>query len=59
VPNVPLLGGFAAISGVITLAAVIAAIRDRFTGKVCDGNVAAASAAYETVVREMEEAAHA
>ena len=59
VPNVPLLGGFAAVSGVITLEAVVAAIRDRFSGKVCDGNVAAASAAYETVAREMEEAAHA
>ncbi len=59
VPNVPLLGGFAAVSGVITLEAVVAAIRDRFSGKVCDGNVAAASAAYEAVAREMEEAAHA
>jgi len=59
VPNVPLLGGFAAVSGVITLDAVIAAIRERFSGKVRDGNVAAASAAYETVAHEMEEAAHA
>jgi pyruvate ferredoxin oxidoreductase gamma subunit len=59
VPNVPLLGGFAAISGVISLDAVIAAIKEKFSGKVCDGNVAAASAAYETVLREMEEAAHA
>jgi pyruvate ferredoxin oxidoreductase gamma subunit len=59
VPNVPLLGGFAAVSGVISLEAVIAAIRDRFSGKVCEGNVAAASAAYAAVAREMEEAAHA
>jgi pyruvate ferredoxin oxidoreductase gamma subunit len=59
VPNVPLLGGFAAVSGVISLEAVLAAIRERFSGKLCDGNVAAASAAYETVAREMEEAAHA
>jgi pyruvate ferredoxin oxidoreductase gamma subunit len=59
VPNVPLLGGFAAISGVISLDAVIAAIRTKFSGKVCDGNIAAATAAYHTVAREMEEAAHA
>jgi len=59
VPNVPLLGGFAAISGVISLDAVIAAIKDKFSGKVCDGNIAAATAAYEAVMREMGEAAHA
>jgi pyruvate ferredoxin oxidoreductase gamma subunit len=59
VPNVPLLGGFAAISRVITLEAVVAAIKERFAGKVADGNIAAATAAYNTVVREMEEAAHA
>jgi pyruvate ferredoxin oxidoreductase gamma subunit len=59
VPNVPLLGGFAAISGVISLDAVIAAIREKFAGKVCEGNIAAATAAYRAVVQEMEEAAHA
>ena len=59
VPNVPLLGGFAAVSAVISLDAVIRAIRDKFSGKVCDGNIAAATAAYETVMREMEETAHA
>jgi pyruvate ferredoxin oxidoreductase gamma subunit len=59
VPNVPLLGGFAAVSAVISLDAVIAAIKEKFSGKVCDGNIAAASAAYETVLREMEEPAHA
>lgn len=32
VPNVPRLGGFAAISGVISLDAVISAIKDRFSG---------------------------
>ena len=59
VPNVPLLGGFAAISAVISLEAVIAAIREKFSGKVCDGNIAAASAAYDSVKCEMEEARHA
>lgn len=58
VPNVPLLGGFAAVSGIIQLDSVIKAIRERFSGKVADGNIAAAKEAYEIVRKEME-AAHA
>jgi len=58
VPNVPLLGGFAAVSGVIRLESVIKAIHDRFSGKVADGNIAAATEAYRIVQQEME-AAHA
>jgi pyruvate ferredoxin oxidoreductase gamma subunit len=46
-PNAALLGGFAALSGVISLAAVAGAINDRFSGKVAQGNIAAATAAYE------------
>ncbi len=38
-PNAALLGGFAAISGLITLASVEAAIRQTFKGAVADGNV--------------------
>jgi pyruvate ferredoxin oxidoreductase alpha subunit len=49
VPNAALLGGFAALSGVVTIEAVEAAIRNRFSGTVADGNVAAARAAYEAV----------
>ena len=59
VPNVPLLGGFAAISGVITIEAVISAIKDKFSGKVADGNIAAATGAYEAVTQQMKESAHA
>lgn len=59
VPNVPLLGGFAAISQLLKLESVIKAINDKFSGKVADGNVAAATEAYAIVRREMEEAAHA
>lgn len=59
VPNVPLLGGFAAISGLIRLESVIKAINDKFSGKVAAGNIAAASEAYKTVREEMEEAVHA
>ena len=58
-PNAVLLGGFAALAGLVTLDAVAHAIRDKFSGKVAENNVAAASEAYEVVRREMEEAAHA
>ena len=49
VPNAALLGAFAAISGRITLDAVKAAITEKFPGKVGEGNIAAATAAYEAV----------
>jgi len=58
-PNAALLGGFAAVSGRVSLEAVAAAIRDKFKGEVAEGNVAAASAAYEHVRGEMREASHA
>lgn len=57
-PNAVLLGGFAAASGVVSLEGVIAAIRDKFSGKVADGNVAAATAAYEFVRKERSEIAN-
>lgn len=56
VPNVPLLGGFAAISQLLKLESVIKAINDKFSGKVAEGNIAAATEAYKTVMREMEAA---
>ena len=61
VPNVPLLGGFAAISQRLKLESVIKAINDKFSGKVAEGNVAAATEAYKTALRAMKqgEAAHA
>jgi pyruvate ferredoxin oxidoreductase gamma subunit len=52
-PNAVLLGGFAAISGVVSLTSVIAAIRQRFSGQVADGNVAAARAAFAVVRQEI------
>ena len=58
-PNAVLLGGFAALSGLISLDAVEHAIREKFSGKVADGNVAAASEAFEYVKRELEALAHA
>lgn len=56
VPNVPLLGGFAAVSGLIRLESVIKAINDKFSGKVAAGNVAAATEAFNAVRKEMEAA---
>ena len=58
-PNAVLLGGFAALSGVISLESVVSAIRDRFPGKLGEGNVAAAKAAFDWVAREKGAAAHA
>jgi len=57
-PNAALLGGFAAVSGQIRLESVVAAIHDRFRGKVAAGNVAAAREAYE-IARKAREQIHA
>jgi pyruvate ferredoxin oxidoreductase gamma subunit len=58
-PNAVLLGGFAALSGLVTLDAVSHAIRDKFAGKVAAGNIGAAAEAFEFVKRELEELSHA
>jgi len=58
-PNVPLLGGFAAISGRIKLESVVMAINDRFSGKVAAANIAAATEAYQIVQSRMSGGAHA
>jgi pyruvate ferredoxin oxidoreductase gamma subunit len=58
VPNVPLLGAFAAITGLIRLDSVVAAIRAKFSSKIADGNAAAAAEAY-ALVGKAKEAAHA
>lgn len=59
VPNVPLLGAFAAASGLISLDSVTAAIRDKFSGRIADANIAAATEAYQLARAETKEAAHA
>jgi pyruvate ferredoxin oxidoreductase gamma subunit len=48
-PNAALLGGFAALTGQVSLPAVVAAIRARFPGRVGEGNAAAATGAFEYV----------
>lgn len=57
VPNAVLLGGLAALSGVVSLEAVVGAIKERFTGSLADGNAAAATAAYRIVAEQQEEVA--
>ena len=58
-PNAALLGGFAALTGMISQASIAAAIRERFPGAVGDKNVAAAESAFEHVRAEVEEPARA
>jgi pyruvate ferredoxin oxidoreductase gamma subunit len=55
-PNVPLLGGFAAVSNMVKLESVVEAIRQRFSGKIGEGNIAAAGEAYNFVTKEVVEA---
>ncbi len=62
VPNAVLLGGFAAISDVITLDAVSEAIKQKFSGKTAQDNIAAAAEAHGFVLNEKaaeEKHAHA
>lgn len=58
-PNAALLGGFAAVSALLSIESVAAAIREKFPQKVADANIAAAREAYEFVLEEMREAAGA
>jgi pyruvate ferredoxin oxidoreductase gamma subunit len=48
-PNAALLGGFAALCGTVSLASVETAVRERFGGRVAEGNVAAAKDAFAFV----------
>ncbi len=55
-PNVPLLAGFAALSGNIRLESVCKAINAKFSGKVAQGNIAAATEAFAIVRTRIESA---
>lgn len=57
-PNAALLGAFSALTDVVTLESVAAAVRRRFSGPTGEGNVAAAVATFEAVARERK-VAHA
>jgi pyruvate ferredoxin oxidoreductase gamma subunit len=58
-PNAVLLGGFAALSGMVSLDAVEHAINHKFSGKVAQSNVAGAREAFSFVQNEMRELSHA
>jgi pyruvate ferredoxin oxidoreductase gamma subunit len=49
VPNVVMLGGFAAFTGVVSIGSVAKAIRKRFEGAIGEANVAGAEAAHAYV----------
>ena len=53
VPNAALLGGFAALTGAISIESVVAAIGERFPGAVGEGNAAAARAAYASALDQL------
>lgn len=59
IPNVPLIAGFAALSGLIRLESVVKAINQKFSGKVAEGNIAAATEAYNLIKSRMAEVQHA
>jgi pyruvate ferredoxin oxidoreductase gamma subunit len=54
-PNAVMLGGFAALTGIVSLESVLVAIRDRFAGSIADANAVAAADAFEVVSKEREE----
>ncbi len=54
-PNTSLLGGFAAMTGVVKLQSVIRAIAQKFSGEIAGRNMLAADVAYEFVQREIGE----
>ena len=57
IANAVLLGGFAALTGVVSIEALTTAIRDRFSGALAEGNVAGAERAFAFVRQEMRELA--
>ena len=58
-PGAPLLGGFAALAGVVGLDSVLAAIGGKFAGPVAKANAAAARAAFDFVTDERKALSHA
>jgi pyruvate ferredoxin oxidoreductase gamma subunit len=58
-PNAALLGGFAALTEVVSLTSVIGAIKRRFSGQTGEANALAARDAYEFVTHERIRYTHA
>ena len=59
IPNAVLLGGFCAMSGMISSESLEAAVRARFAGELAEANIAGAREAHAWVAGEMRELAHA
>lgn len=58
-PNAVMLGAFCAIYEPMQLESLVAAIHDRFAGRIGDKNADAATAAYESVTTQNSELTHA
>jgi pyruvate ferredoxin oxidoreductase gamma subunit len=58
-PNAALLGGFAALTHLVSLSSVKAAIRARFAERLAESNIAAAREAYALVAAKQQEVARA
>jgi pyruvate ferredoxin oxidoreductase gamma subunit len=58
-PGGAMLGGFAALTWTVSLDSVLAAINDKFSGAVAQGNEAAARVAFAFVRDEREALTHA
>lgn len=58
-PNGVMLGGFAALSGLVSVESVAGAIRERFPGRLGEANVAGVEAAFEYVRDAIGRLAHA
>ncbi len=54
-PNAVLLGGFAALTGLVSLQAVIHAIHDKFRGAVAERDAAAATEAHDLLAANLAE----
>jgi len=54
VPNAALLGGFSALTGIVRLESIIAAIRDKFPKAIAERNAAAADEAFAHVQKHLE-----
>src|SRR5512132_1251988 len=59
IPNVVLLGGFAALSGAISMSSLASAVQEKFRGSVAERNIAAARAAFDYVQAEAGERVNA
>jgi pyruvate ferredoxin oxidoreductase gamma subunit len=59
IPNAALLGGFAAMTGVIKLESVCAALEERFSSAIARKNITAATAAYEAIAAAKRQEAYA